>query len=121
MPWADIKMIGTPGHWRVIWGIRSKPSSPGHAQIAEDCIDGRALEQLEGGLAVGRRADAVALGSEQQREALAQGVVVVHDQDVLEHRLSFPAVASSGSRVVAVRFRLRRRSAESDRPLALPP
>ena len=58
---------------------------PGHAQVAEHQLGGGEVELAQGRLGVRCADDFIALGREHQREALAQGLVVVDDQDASGH------------------------------------
>jgi hypothetical protein len=62
-----------------------EPVHAGHAHVAERHVHGLALDQGERRSAVPGRQHLVALRGEHQLQALAQGVVVVRDQDALAH------------------------------------
>jgi hypothetical protein len=68
-------------------GQQLEPVHPGHADVAEHDVDGR-LEAGEGARRVCGRHRLVAFGREQEREAVAQGRIVVDDQDPVRHQPS---------------------------------
>jgi len=58
---------------------------PGHPDVAEDDLEGRALHGPQGLLGTGRAHHLVALGAQHQLKALPEGVVVVNDEDPIRH------------------------------------
>ena len=91
--------LGQPPHQL---GEQLEAVHAGHAQIAEHELGGRDLELAQGGFGVGCAGGFIALGREHQLEALAQGVVVVDDQDASGHgcetRIGRPARRREGFR-----------------------
>jgi hypothetical protein len=57
----------------------------GHSQVAQDDVEGSPVDGLERPLRVGCAVGFVALGGEHELEALAEPLVVVHDQDPIRH------------------------------------
>ena len=78
----DHGRLGQPPHQL---GQQLEAVHPGHAQVAEHELGGRDLELAQGRLGVGCADGFIALGREHQLEALAQGLVVVDDQDASGH------------------------------------